>query len=225
MRRRLAPPLVVIALAPSCARNTGTPPKGDDTGRSSSTASAEPPEKSWTEFRNGICTVIPDCSPPAGTNINPCNPPPPQMTVPCPPELLPTQPPGTKITTQPDGTCWVECDDKSCDAPGPLRVQCPSANAPAPEYATAISIPKATTARYDTGVFHRRDDLKCDLVECEAGTKCANPPGRTMTDVPCPPELMPTVANGVVPIMSSKRYSCFYGHVVVACPKRFHVWH
>ncbi|MGZ3421491.1 MAG: hypothetical protein ACXVEE_26680, partial [Polyangiales bacterium] len=65
----------------------------------------------------------------------------------------------------------------------------------------------------------------CDLVECEAGTKCANPPGRTMTDVPCPPELMPTVANGVVPIMSSKRYSCFYGHVVVACPKRFHVWH
>jgi hypothetical protein len=228
-RRALAPSLVVVtvALGAACTRGgdkAKTPT--DETGtKTTTTDSGDDHEKSWVEFRNGKCTVIPDCSPPPGENFNPCNPPPPQTIVPCTPELLPTQPPDTKLTKDPDGTCWVDCTDKTCDAEGPLRVNCPAANAPAPTYATNIVVPKATSARYDTGVFHRLDDLTCDLVECEAGTKCATPPGKTDKNVPCPPELVPKVASGVVPVLSSKRFSCFYGMYAVECPKKFHVWH
>jgi hypothetical protein len=217
-RRILAPSLVLtIALAPACTRGSKTKTGANETG--------DDVEKSWTEFRDGRCRVVPDCSPPPGENFNPCNPPPPEQIVDCPPALLPTQPPDTSVTKSPDGTCWVDCTDATCDAAGPLRVSCPAEGAPPPTYAKNVVVPAAKSARYDTGVFHRLDDMTCTLVECEAGTKCETPPGRTFTNVPCPPELVPKVATGVVPVMSSKSSMCFYGKFAVECPKRFHVWH
>ncbi len=185
------------------------------------------PERSggYTEFRDGACEVVPDCTPPPGAKYNPCNPPPPREVVACPAALLPTQPPDTEVTVAEDGTCWIECTAETCDAPGPLRVACPVDGTPPPTYETALVISAATSARYDTGVFHRAADFTCTLVECEDGTACTEPPGRTL-DVPCPPELAPTVAPGVVPVRSSSRFQCFYGHVAVACPDAdFHVWH
>lgn len=231
-RRALAPSIVVtLALAPACTRGgdkttattTTTAPTAPT--NSATIASGDEPEKTWIEFRNGKCTAIPDCSPPPGEHYNPCNPPPPPMVVPCSPELLPTQPPDTKVTKDPDGTCWIDCTAATCDTAGPLRVNCPAAGAPAPTYAANLVVPAATSARYDTGVFHRLADMTCDLVECEAGTKCASPPGKTDHDVLCPPELVPKVAAGVVPVMSPTNSLCYYGKFVVACPKHFHVWH
>ena len=220
-RRALAPSLVVtLALVPACTRGT-------DKTKTATNETGDDAEKSWTEFRDGRCKVIPDCSPPPGANYNPCNPPPPEQIVECPPELLPTQPPDTTVTKNPnDGTCWVDCTDATCDYAAPLRVKCPAEGAPPPSYATALVVPAAKSARYDTGVFHRNDaDMTCNLVECEAGTKCETPPGRTITNVPCPPELVPKVAAGIVPVMSSKKYLCYYGKFPVECPKHFHVWH
>jgi hypothetical protein len=226
MARRLAPSIVItLALVPACGKDGGAGKDANTPKTNPTPVDTEPPERGFTEFRNGVCRVMPDCTPPEGTNINPCNPPPPVMVVDCPDTMLPTQPPGTEVKTDPDGTCWVQCDDAKCDAPGPLRVKCPLPGAPAPDYATALVVPAATSARYDTGVFHRDAGFVCKLVECEAGTKCAAPPGRTITNVPCPPELVPKLASGIVPVMSSKRFSCYYGHVAVQCPKRFHVWH
>ncbi len=223
--RRLAPSLVItLALVPACAKSgAGGGGKGTEVGGKG--GETEPPERTWVEFRNGVCHVQPDCSPIPGSDINPCNPPPPVMKVDCPKEMLPTPPPELTITTQDDGTCWVDCDADKCDAPGPLRVRCLDQGEAATTYASGLVVPTATSARYDTGVFHRRADLHCDLAECEAGTKCASPPGRNLTDVPCPPELVPKVAKGVVPILSSTRYACFFGRAPVECPKRFHVWH
>ena len=217
-RRRLASSFVVtVALFPACGRSASKPPESQDATK------PEPAERSWTEFRNGVCEVMPECTPPPGAQFNPCNPPPPRQMVDCPAEILPTQPPATKVTREADGTCWVACDAATCDAPGPLRVRCPVDGAAAPTYETAVVVPARTTARYDTGVFHRRADQKCDLVECEDGTKCEHPPGRTFTNVPCPKELVSKVAPGVVPVQNLQ--GCFYGTVAVECPARFHTWH
>lgn len=207
MRRAFAPALVLtIACAP---RGAARPER----------------EGSFTEFRDGRCEIVPDCTPAPGSRVNPCNPPPPRQEVTCPEEMLPTQPPGTAVTANDDGTCWVECAADTCDAPGPLRVRCPSEGEAAPTYESALVIPAATTARHDTGVFHRAADLTCSLVECEDGTSCPEPPGRTYDDVPCPSELAPTLAAGIVPVRSSTRHACYFGTVVVTCPDRFHTWH
>ncbi len=181
-------------------------------------------ELSWIENRGGVCTQQVDCSPveSGGVLLNPCNPPPPTPVVECPPDRLATQPPGTTIERRDDATCWVTCDATTCDAAGPLRVSCPADGAPPPSYATALIIPAQASFRADTAMLYRRDDLSCWMKECAEGTTCAAPPGRVFDNVPCPPDIIPRVADGVVAVATVQ--GCYYGTVAVACPARPHVW-
>ncbi len=225
--RAFAPPFVVTIAAAACSSSAPSGsggPRGHDASRGTDAQPPPPRELSWIENRGGVCTQQVDCSPveSGGVMINPCNPPPPTPVVECPPELLATQPPGTTVERQDDGTCWVTCDATTCDAPGPLRVRCPADGAPPPTYATALVVPPATKLRADTAMVYRNDDLTCYLQECAEGTKCAEPPGRRFDNVPCPPELVPRVADGVVAV--STTMGCFYGKVAVACPDKRKVW-
>jgi hypothetical protein len=204
--RRFAPSFVVtIAACSSGAGGQAKKPPPEDR------------EQTWTEFRDGQCEVIPDCSAPPGSNIMPCNPPPPRQYVECPPEILPTQPPDTTLTRNDDGTCMVQCEATTCDAPGPLRVRCPDEGAPAPTYEANLVIPAETELREKDYRVRRNPDTTCDLIYDD---------GRSHTNIMCPPTIALRAAAGVVPVISSARTSqCFYGKYVVTCPKKFHTWH
>jgi hypothetical protein len=171
------------------------------------------PEGPYTEFRDGVCQQ--PCVNPPDAKVNSCNPPPPPVIVECTDELLPTQPPGTEVTRQEDGTCWVECTEETCDAPGSLRVRCPRDGEAPPTYEANLVIPAQTEVRGDDYVVMRKEDLTCTMDQN----------GTISENVRCPPEIAVRAADGVVPVISSERHLCFYGTVVVACPERFHVWH
>jgi hypothetical protein len=204
--RRFAPSFVVTIAA--CSPSNG--------GGKTEEPQPEERERSWTEFRNGVCEVTPDCTPPKGAKYNPCNPPPPEQYIDCPPEILPTQPPDTALERQDDGTCWVACENDACDAPTPLRVRCPDEGAPAPTYEANLVIPPETSFRKDDYEIRRNVDYTCDMTQKD----------KTYTNVMCPPEIAPHTAPGVVPVMSSAKLgACYYGKYVVTCPKKFHTWH
>jgi hypothetical protein len=206
IRRAFAPSFVVIAACSSAAHTPKPPPPGDSDG----------PDGPYNEFRDGVCKILPDCTPPPGENFNPCNPPPPEQVIACPPEMLPTQPPDTTITLQPDGTCWIACTAETCDAEGPLRVACPATGAAAPTYAANLIVPTKRVYSEKDYTFTRNDNGLCALDEH----------GEHTANMPCPDELAVHVAAGVVPVFSSKQSLCYYGKYPVECPKpTWHVWH
>ncbi len=226
--RRFAPALVAVAACGSSSPSTPPPEPPHNTPADAAVARAAPPDAAptvariggYTEFRDGRCEAVPDCTPPAGTNINPCNPPPPRQFVDCPDTLLPTPPPDLAVTKDHDGACWVTCDAAHCDADGPLRVKCLGAGALPPTYDTDLIVPK-DTSYHGTGsdgdyTETRNPDMTCDMVT--RGTK--------YTNVPCVDQLIPKVATGVVPVYSSTRSACYFGKYAVKCPSEpWHVWH
>lgn len=200
--RRFAPPLVIVAACSSHAKAPQPPPDQDG------------PRGPYTEFRDGTCRILPDCTPPPGEHFNPCNPPPPERPIDCPADMLPTQPPDTTIETQPDGTCWITCTADTCDAPGALRVACPTGDPPTYEHNLVIPTQRVYTEKDYT--VTRDDNLVCN----------GDQHGTAYPNVPCPAEIAPHVADGVVPVYSTAHYLCYYGKYAVACPKpSWHVWH
>ncbi len=120
----------------------------------------------------------------------------------CPESILP-EPPKDRLVFRHGPYCQRVPDGRA--------VKCP-ANGP-----TAI-VPKTNTSASDPFVYLQYGTLECFRghdVRCPEGVSCNPPPPRP---VPCPLELMPSLAKGVEPT-KQEGAQCWFGTVKVVCPK------
>ncbi len=202
-----APLVVTVAIAPACdkSKDTAPPREPDVISRNPPEPPPDRPPPLVVDAGAGGAAV--DAAPfdPGKITFNGhvClqGPPGQESSVPCPPELLPEARPGEAVIAF----------GRECRIAGHRQVRCPDGGPTIVEPRPNDTVSGRVHTQFDPG------QMACTEWEdmtCPPDATCNPPPPR---QVPCPDDLLPSLAPGVAPT-SRKGGECFLGEVEVACP-------